>query len=84
MVGLRGSFDNRQDLEWVKPNGAGQNDELNDINPAFAAFNSGNKGLMVPEPISQFLLTKTRLDPGVDQRLAQSLLWTCPGIVPLL
>lgn len=43
VVGLRGSFDNRQYLERVKSNGTRQLDELNDVNSALSAFNTGHK-----------------------------------------
>jgi hypothetical protein len=35
MVGLRGGFDNRQNLERVK--------ELNNVNPALSTFDSGHE-----------------------------------------
>jgi len=43
VVGLRGGFDDRQYLERVKSNGSGQCDELNDVNPAFSAFDTGHE-----------------------------------------
>ena len=74
MVGLRGGFDNRQNLERVKSNGTRQNDQLDNVDPALAALKAGNKGLVASESVCQVFLTKTCFDTGVDQRLAQSLL----------
>ena len=74
VVGLRGSFDDRQNLERVKSNGTGQCDELNDVNSALSAFDTGHERLVMPEFDRQFLLTESCFIPGVDQRLAQSLL----------
>jgi len=74
VVGLRGGFDDRQNLERVKADGAGQNDQFDDVNPALAAFDACHEGLMAFEPVRQVFLTEARSDPGVDQRLAQSLL----------
>ena len=74
MVGLRGGFDDRQNLERVKPNSAGQCDELDDVNPALSAFNTSHKRLVMPEFDCQFFLAESCFIPGVDQRLAQSLL----------
>jgi len=71
MVGLRGGFNDRQNLERVKADGAGQDDQLDDVDPALAAFNARDEGLMALEPIRQVFLTKDRLAAGVDQRLAE-------------
>jgi hypothetical protein len=43
VVGLRGGFDDRQNLERVKSNGTGQCDELNDVNPALSTFDTGHE-----------------------------------------
>jgi len=74
MVGLRGGFDDRQNLERVKSNGTRQLDELNDVNSALSAFDTGHERLMMSEFDRQFLLAESCFIPGVDQRLAQSLL----------
>ena len=71
LVGLRGGFNDRQNLEGVKADGAGENDQFNDVNPALAAFKTGNKGLVASEPVRQVFLTEARLDAGVDQCLAE-------------
>jgi len=74
VVGLRGGFDDRQNLERVKANRARKNDQFNNVDPALAAFNARHEGLMALEPEAQVLLTEARLDASVNQRLAQSLL----------
>lgn len=71
MVGLRGGFNDRQNLEGVKANGARQNDQFDDVDPALTAFKAGNEGLMALELDRQVLLTEARLDAGVDQCLAE-------------
>jgi len=71
VVGLRGGFDDRQNLEGIKANGARQNDQFDDVDPALAAFNARHEGLMALELDRQVLLTEARLDTSVDQRLAE-------------
>jgi hypothetical protein len=71
MVGLRGSFDDRQNLEWVKANGAGEDNQFDDVDPALATFNARHEGLMALEPDRQLLLPETRLDAGLDESLAK-------------
>jgi len=71
VVGFRGGFNDRQNLERVKANGARQDDQLDNVHPALAALKTGNKGLVASEPVRQVFLTETRLDAGVDQRLAE-------------
>lgn len=43
VVGLRGGFDDRQYLERVRSNGTRQLDELNDVDPALSAFDTGHE-----------------------------------------
>lgn len=71
MVGLRGGFDDRQNLERVKADGTRQNDQLDNVDPALAALKAGNKGLVASESVCQVFLTKTCFDTGVDQRLTK-------------
>ena len=71
MVGLRGGFNDRQNLERVKADGARQDDQLDNVDPALTAFKTGNKGLVASEPIRQVFLTKARFDTRVDQRPAE-------------
>jgi hypothetical protein len=71
VVGLRGGFNDRQNLERVKADGARQDDQLDNVDPALAAFKTGNKGLVASEPVRQVFLTKARFDTGVDQCLAE-------------
>ena len=71
VVGLRGGFNDRQNFERVKADGAGQNDQFDDVDPALAAFKTGNKGLVASEPVRQVFLTEARFDTGVDQCLAE-------------
>ena len=71
VVGLRGGFDDRQDLERVKANGARQNDQFDDVDPAFAALNARHERLMALEPVRQVVLPETRVFTRVDQRLAE-------------
>ena len=71
VVGLRGGFNDRQNLERVKADGARQDDQLDNVDPALTAFKTGNKGLVASEPIRQVFLTKARFDTGVDQRLTE-------------
>ena len=56
VVGLRGGFDDRQNIERVKPDGARQNDQFDDVDPAFAALNTRNERLMALEPVRHCLL----------------------------
>jgi hypothetical protein len=74
VVGLRGGFDDRQYLEGVKSDGTRQLDKLNDVNSALSAFDTGHERLVMPEFDCQFFLAESCFIPGVDQRLAQSLL----------
>ena len=70
MVGLRGGFNDRQNFERVKADGAGQNDQFDDVDPALAAFKTGNKGLVASEPVRQvFLTVNERLKVTRFQRL---------------
>jgi hypothetical protein len=71
MVGLRGAFNDRQNLEWVKANGAGEDDQFDDVDPALAALNARHEGLMAHELCRQLFLTETRLDAGLDESLAK-------------
>ena len=71
MVGLRGGFNNRQNLEGVKADGAGEHDQLDDVDAALAAFDARHEGLMALEPDRQVFLTEARLDASVDQCLAE-------------
>ena len=71
VVGLRGGFNDRQNLERVKADGARQNDQLDNVDPALTAFKAGNEGLVASELSRQFSLSKACLDSGVDQRLAE-------------
>ena len=71
VVGLRGGFNDRQNFERVKADGARQDDQLDNVDPALTAFKAGNKGLVASELGRQFSLAKACLDPGVDQRLAE-------------
>jgi len=54
-----------------KADGAGEDDQFDDVDPALATFNTGHEGLMALKPDGQVLLTEARLDAGVDQCLAE-------------
>jgi hypothetical protein len=71
---LGGGFDDRQNLKRIKSNGAGQYNEFDNIDSALSAFDTGHERLVMPEFDCQFLLAESCFIPGVDQRLAQSLL----------
>ena len=71
VVGLRGCFNDRQNIEGVKADGPGEDDQFDDVDPALAAFNARHEGLVASELGRQFSLAKACLDPGVDQRLAE-------------
>jgi len=71
VVGLRGGFDDRQNLDRVKADRARQYDKLDDVNPAFAALNARHERLMALEPVRQVFLTETGVFTRVDQRLAE-------------
>ena len=71
MVGLRGGFNDPENLIGVKADGAGEDNQLDDVDPALAAFKAGNEGLVASEPVRQVFLTKARFDTGVDQCLAE-------------
>ena len=72
MVGLRGGFDDRQNLEGVKADGARKDDQLDDVDPAFAALNACHERLMALEPVRQVVLAQACAFARVDQRLARS------------
>ena len=74
VVGLRGGFDDRQYLEGIKSHCSRQLNEFDDVDPALSAFDTSNERLVMPEFDRQFFLAESRFIPGVDQRLAQSLL----------
>jgi len=71
VVGLRGGFDNRLNLERFKTDGTRQNDQLDNVDPALATLKACKKGLVASEPICQVFLTKASFDTGVDQRLTK-------------
>lgn len=71
VVGLRGGFDDRQNLDRVKANGARQNDQFDDVDPAFTAFEARHERLMALEPVRQVVLAEARGFSRVDQRLAE-------------
>lgn len=71
VVGLRGGFDDRQDIERVKADGARQNDQFDDVDPAFAALNARHERLMALEPVRQVVLAQACAFARVDQRLAE-------------
>jgi hypothetical protein len=71
VVGLRGGFNDRQNLERVKADGARQDDQLDNVDPALTAFKAGNEGLVASELGRQLSLAKACLDPSVDQCLAE-------------
>jgi hypothetical protein len=71
MVGLRGGLNERQNFERIKADGAGEDDQLDDIDAALATFNARHEGLMALEPDRQLFLPETRLDAGLDQGLAK-------------
>lgn len=60
----------QQDIS-VRLKRSSQDNQLNDINPALAALNPRNKGLMTLQSVSQLGLRETRSFAGVRQRLAQ-------------
>ena len=71
VVGLRGGFDDRQNIERVKADGARQNDQFDDVDPAFAAFEARHERLMALEPVRQVVLAQACAFTRVDQRLAE-------------
>ena len=71
VVGLRGSFDNRQDFIFIKTNDPRQNCKLHDVDPAFAALNARHERLMALEPVRQVVLAQACAFARVDQRLAE-------------
>jgi hypothetical protein len=71
VVGLRGGLNERQNLERVKANGAGKDDQLDDIDPALATLDARHEGLVAPELDRQVRLTEARLDAGIDQGLTE-------------
>jgi hypothetical protein len=73
MVGLRGGFNDRQNLERVKTDGTRQNDQLDNVDPALAALKAGNEGLVASEPICQLFLTKARQSPSMKRRTLLSI-----------
>ena len=71
MVGFCGGFNDRQNLERVKTDGAGKHDQFDDVDPALATFDACNKGLMALKPDRQVSLTEAHLDARIDQRLTK-------------
>jgi hypothetical protein len=71
VVGLRGGFDERQNLGGVKAKGAAKHDQLDDIDPALAAFDAGDEGLVAFELERQLLLREARPDASLDESLAE-------------
>lgn len=71
VVGLRGGFNNRQNFVRVKTDGAGEDDQFDDVDTALTALNARHEGLMALEPVRQVFLTETRLDASIDQRPAK-------------
>lgn len=71
MVGLRGGLNERQNFERIKADGAGEDDQFDDVDPALAAFNARHEGLMALELCRQLFLAETRLDAGIDKSLAE-------------
>lgn len=49
---------------------AGKHNQLNDIDPALAALDPGNQGLMTLKALGHSGLSQACRFPGVDQRLA--------------
>jgi len=72
VVEFRGGFNDRQNRERVKANGARQSDEFDDVDPTFAAFDPSHERLVMSEYGRQVFLAEARSDPSVDQRLAES------------
>lgn len=60
VVGLRGSFDNRQDFIFVKANDPRQNCKLHDVDTTLAAFETCHKRLVAIELRRQLLLADPR------------------------
>ena len=77
MVGLRGSFDDRQNLERVKADRTRQNDQLDNVDPAFAALNARDERLMALEPVRQIVLAQACAFTRVDQRTDERQLAIC-------
>jgi len=71
VVGLRGGFNDRQNLERVKADGARQNDQLDNVNPALTAFEARHERLMALEPVRQVVLAQACAFTRVDQRLTE-------------
>lgn len=71
MVGFDGGFNDRQNLERVKANGADKGDQLDDVDPSLAALDARHEGLTAPEHDRQVSLTEARLDSGIDQCLTK-------------
>jgi len=71
VVGLRGGFNDRQNFKGVKADGARQNDQFDDVDPAFAAFEACHERLMALEPVRQVVLAQACAFARVDQRLAE-------------
>ena len=77
VVGLRGGFNDRQNLVRVKANGARQNDQLDNVDPALTTLNAGNKGLVAFELRRQLLLAETRILTCINQRTDERQLAIC-------
>jgi hypothetical protein len=71
VVGLRGGLDNRQQRGCVKPDGAGQDNQFDDINPALTTLKTRHQRLVALEPVRQIILTEASRIARVDQRLAE-------------
>ena len=71
VVGLRGGFNDAQNLGRIKPDRTCQDNEFNNIDPALTTLDSGDKRLMTSKPCSHVLLVKTGPIAGVGQCLAE-------------
>ena len=77
VVGLRGGFDDRQNLERVKADGARQDDQLDNVDPALTAFETCHKRLVAFELRRQLLLAETRILTCINQRTDERQLAIC-------
>lgn len=71
VVGLRGSFDERQNLGRGKAKGTAKHDQLDDVDTALTALDAGHERLVALEPDRQLLLPESRRDTGLDESLAE-------------
>ena len=78
MIRLRRALSNRQQFDSLYPQGPGQHDQLDDVDPALPALDPRDEGLMTFEPPGEFVLRQRSTLSRRDQCIAQRLMSRTP------